>query len=67
MGLMHGLSRRFWLLHHKQADDLVGIAHLHSQLATAIGQRDENAAAQALDALIDHNEAFTKATLNLEF
>lgn len=67
MGLMHGLSRRFWFLHHKQADDLVGIAHLHSQLATAIGQRDENAAAQALDALIDHNEAFTKATLNLEF
>lgn len=67
MGLMHGLSRRFWFLHYKQADDLLSIACLHSRLSAAIGRRDENAAGQALDDLIDHNETFTKATLNLEY
>lgn len=67
MGLMHGLSRRFWFLHYKQADDLLIIAGLHCQLSAAIGRRDEDAAAQALDELIDHNETFTKATLNLEY
>lgn len=67
MGLMHGLSRRFWFLHYKQADDLLNIARLHGRLSAAIGRRDEDAAAQALDDLIDHNEAFTKATLNLEY
>ena len=67
MGLMHGLSRRVWFLHHKPADDLQTIAQLHSQIAMAIAQRDEGEAARALDALIDHNEAFTKETVNLEY
>lgn len=67
MGLMHGLSRRFWFLHHKQADDLQTIARLHGDLSQAIADRDEPAAAQALDRLIDHNEAFTKATVSTDF
>lgn len=67
MGLMHGLSRRFWFLHHKQADDLKTIAKLHCELARAIAKRDEDGAARALDALIDHNEAFTKATVSTDF
>jgi DNA-binding GntR family transcriptional regulator len=67
MGLMHGLSRRFWFLHHKQADDLQTIAKLHCALARAIGKGDEEAAGRALDRLIDHNEAFTKATVSTDY
>ncbi len=66
MGLMHGLSRRFWFLHYKQAADLPAMAKLHSRLAQAIAQRDEAGAAQALDALLDNIEAFTKATVSLD-
>lgn len=67
MGLMHGLSRRFWFLHHKQADDLRDIARLHADIARAIAAADEAAAGAALDRLIDHNEAFTRATVNTDY
>ncbi len=67
MGLMHGLSRRFWYLHYRQAADTPLMAKLHGALARAISQRDEAAAAQAMEALIDHNEAFTKATVSTDF
>jgi len=67
MGLMHGLSRRFWFLHHRQADDTETMAKLHGNLARAIATADETAAAQALDALIDHNEAFTRSTVSTDF
>lgn len=67
MGLMHGLSRRFWFLHHKQVDDIKSIAKLHAAIARAISIRDEKASALAVDALIDHNERFTKATVTTEF
>ncbi len=67
MGLMHGLSRRFWFLHYRQAADLPAMAKLHGRLAQAIAQRDETGAAEALDALLDNIEAFTKATVSLDF
>jgi DNA-binding GntR family transcriptional regulator len=66
MGLMHGLSRRFWFLHYRQAADLPAMAQLHSRLAKAIAQRDEAGAAAALDALLDNIESFTKATVSLD-
>lgn len=66
MGLMHGLARRFWFLHYRQAADLPAMAKLHSRLAQAIAQRDEAGAAAALDALLDNIEAFTKATVSLD-
>lgn len=67
MGLMHGLSRRFWFMHHRQADDTELMATLHGRLARAIADADETAAAKALDALIDHNEAFTRSTVSTDF
>jgi DNA-binding GntR family transcriptional regulator len=67
MGLMHGLSRRFWYLHHRQANDTPLMARLHGDIARAIARRDEAEAARALDILIDHNEAFTKATISTDF
>ena len=66
MGLMHGLSRRFWFMHHRHDDDTEPMATLHGRLARAIAQRDEAAAAAALDALIDHTESFTRATLGTD-
>lgn len=67
MGLMHGLSRRFWFMHHRQADDTEAMARLHAAMARAIADGDEAAAAQALDKLIDHNEAFTRSTVSTDF
>lgn len=67
MGLMHGLSRRFWYLHYRQANDTPLMARLHGDIARAISQRDEAKAAQALETLINHNEAFTKATISTDF
>lgn len=67
MGLMHGLSRRFWFMHHRQADDTESIASLHARLAKAIAEGDEAGAGNALDALIDHNEAFTRSTVSTDY
>jgi DNA-binding GntR family transcriptional regulator len=63
MRLMHGLSRRFWYFHYKQAADLPEMARLHAAAADAIGRGDAAAAGEALDRLLDNIEDFTKATL----
>ena len=62
MGLMHGLSRRFWYQHYREAADLPLAATLHAALADAIGGRDGAAAAQASDALISYIESFARKT-----
>ncbi|MEI7443614.1 MAG: GntR family transcriptional regulator [Burkholderiales bacterium] len=66
MGLMHGLARRFWYLHYRQAADLPETARRHADTARAIADGDESAAAAALDALLDGIEAFTRATVSTE-
>lgn len=67
IGLMHGLSRRFWYLHYKQAADLPETARLHASTAQAIAEGDEARAANSLDALLDNIEAFTRATFSTDF
>lgn len=67
MVLMHGLSRRFWYMHWRQAADMPETAHAHAVLARAIAQGDEEGAAKALDVLLDGIQAFTKATLTTDF
>ncbi len=64
MGLMQGLSRRFWYMHYKEVLDLPHCAVLHANLADAIAARDARAAAAALDRLIDYIENFTRASLD---
>ncbi|MEO6986657.1 MAG: GntR family transcriptional regulator [Paralcaligenes sp.] len=66
MRLMHGLSRRFWYFHYRQAADLPEMARLHAAVAGAIAKGDEDEAAKALDRLLDNIEAFTKATLTAD-
>ena len=63
MGLMHGLSRRFWYQHYRESGDLPLSARLHAEVAEAIARRDPQAAAKASDRLIDYIESFTRKTI----
>ena len=63
IGLMHGLSRRFWYVHYKEAADLPLCARLHAALARCISAGDPEGAAIACDELIDYVETFTRATV----
>jgi DNA-binding GntR family transcriptional regulator len=63
MGLMHGLSRRFWYQHYKEAADLPLAARLHAEVAEAIVERRVDAAGAASDKLIDYIESFARSTL----
>ena len=63
MGLMHGLSRRFWYQHYKQAADLPLAARLHADVAEAIVARNPDKAGAASDELIGYIESFARSTL----
>ena len=65
VGLLHGMSRRFWYMHYKEAADLPLCANLHAQLARRIAHGDADGAAQASDQLVDYVETFTRATLEI--
>jgi DNA-binding GntR family transcriptional regulator len=63
MGLMHGLSRRFWYQHYRESGDLPLSARLHAEVAEAIAKRNPELAAKASDRLIDYIESFTRKTI----
>ena len=63
MGLMQSLSRRFWYHHYKLAANMPETAKLHADIARGIAVGDGEQAAAALDRLLDHIEAFTRATV----
>jgi DNA-binding GntR family transcriptional regulator len=65
MGLMHGLSRRFWYQHYRESGDLPLSARLHAEVAEAIAKRDSEAAANASDRLLDYIESFTRKTIEV--
>src|ERR1700753_3734887 len=65
MGLMHGLSRRFWYQHYREAGDLPLSARLHADLAEAIARRNADAAGKASDKLIDYIESFARKTIEM--
>jgi len=66
IGLMHGLSRRFWYVHYKEAADMPLCARLHAELARRISDGDPEGAALACDELIDYVERFTRATVETD-
>jgi DNA-binding GntR family transcriptional regulator len=66
MGLLHGLSRRFWYMHYKESADLPLCARLHAELARHIALGAPERAAEASDRLVDYAEIFTRATLGTE-
>lgn len=63
MRLLHGMSRRFWYMHYKQAADMPVMARLHAAVATAIAKGDVDKAGEALDKLVDNLEEFTRTTV----
>ena len=65
MGLMHGLSRRFWYQHYRESGDLPLSARLHAEVAEAIARRNPAAATKASDRLIDYIESFTRKTIEV--
>lgn len=64
IGLLHGLARRFWYMHYKEAADLPLAARLHARLARAIAEGDPEGASEASDRLVDYVETFTRATVD---
>ena len=64
MGLMAGLVRRFWFMHHKQVADMPLAAKCHADVAIAIARGDGEAAAAASDRLVDYAEGFTRAAID---
>ena len=64
MGLMNGLSRRFWYQHYQQVADMPLAARLHAAVADAVAQKKAKAAATASDRLIDYIEDFARKTLD---
>jgi len=65
IGLLHGLARRFWYMHYKEAADLPLAARLHADLARRIADGDPDGAAEASDRLVDYVETFTRATVDM--
>ena len=64
---LQGLSRRFWYMNYKSAENMPQTAKLHADVARAIAKGDERAAMQASDNLVNYIEAFTKSTLTADF
>lgn len=63
MGLMNGLSRRFWFAHYRVSGDLPQMARLHAAMARAVASADRAAAGSASDALIDYIQDFARAEI----
>ncbi len=63
IGLMSGISRRFWFRYCKQSADLATTAKLHAAVAEAIAARKPKIAAAASDRLLDYIEDFTLKSL----
>jgi DNA-binding GntR family transcriptional regulator len=63
LGMLSGLSRRFWYAHYKRAADLPRTARLHAAVARAIAGENEEGAAAASDELIDYIQEFTRRTI----
>jgi DNA-binding GntR family transcriptional regulator len=63
LGLMNGLSRRFWFAHHQAMADLPLTARLHATIARAIAEGAGDAAAHASDALVDYIETVARRAI----
>ena len=60
LGLLNGLSRRFWFAHHRRGADLPKTARLHAAVARALAENDPEAAGAASDKLMDYIGQFTR-------
>ncbi len=63
----HAMSRRFYFLHHRTANDLRLACDHHADVMEAIARGDERAAGAAADAVLDYVEGFTRAILSIGY
>lgn len=63
----HAMSRRFYFLHYRAANDLRLACEHHALVMDAISAGDEKIAAKATDSLLDYVENLTRATLSTDF
>lgn len=61
------MSRRFYFLHHRTANDLKLACDHHADVMEAVARGDEQTAMAAADAVLDYVEGFTRATLTEGF
>ncbi len=66
LGLLHGLSRRFWHAYYRDHAVLTEAAAVHVDRLRAIASGDPDAAAAASDRVMDYLEAFARSTLNFD-
>lgn len=63
LGLLNGLSRRFWYAHHRRHADLPMTARLHAAVARAIAHGDGEDAAAASDKLVSFIQDFARRSI----
>ncbi len=61
---LHAHCRRFWY-QYKHEGDIAKSAMLHIQMIDSVISRDEDAAGQSADAILDYLEDFTRRSLEL--
>ncbi len=59
MASVKGLSRRFWVMYHKEHGDIQKMAEAYAHVALAISNGDEEHAEKAVSDLISYVEKFT--------
>ncbi len=59
MTSVKGLSRRFWVLHQEKYGDVVQMANVHANVASAIASGQPEEAERATSKVIDYVEKFT--------
>lgn len=63
MAPLQSQTRRFWYLYFRQFGDLKQVCNLHADVARAIANKDEGAAATASDKLVDYVEEYSYRTM----
>ncbi len=64
IGLMAGLSRRFWFVHNMQSADLDLVARRHADVALAIAGGDVDESVAANERLMDYILEVTRASID---
>jgi DNA-binding GntR family transcriptional regulator len=64
IGLMAGLSRRFWFVHNQQSTDVELAARRHADVAIAIADGDVSAAEAASGRLMDYILDVTRSSID---
>lgn len=64
LGLIHGMSRRFWYAHYKKFGDLKEPSMLHANIARAVASGDQKLAEKNVSRLMAFLEKFHKSVVN---